>query len=108
MTGIAWRLGVDYGSSHTVAVLSRPGGETPRPLTFDGSPLLSSAIYAEPDGTLLTGQDAHAAARSSRRGTSRTRSARSTRAPCCSATARCPSPRRSPRRCAAWPRRPPG
>ncbi|WP_345123053.1 Hsp70 family protein [Dactylosporangium darangshiense] len=64
MTGIAWRLGVDYGSSHTVAVLSRPGGETPRPLTFDGSPLLSSAIYAEPDGTLLTGQDAHAAARS--------------------------------------------
>jgi hypothetical protein len=56
-----WRLSVDYGSSHTVAVLARPDGST-RPLNFDATPLLSSAIWAEPGGALLTGQDSHAAA----------------------------------------------
>ncbi|WP_426502716.1 Hsp70 family protein [Dactylosporangium sp. McL0621] len=57
-----WRLGIDYGSSHTVTALARPDGSV-RTLTFDASPLLSSAVYAEPGGVLLTGPDAIAAAR---------------------------------------------
>ncbi|UWP79244.1 Hsp70 family protein [Dactylosporangium fulvum] len=57
MIGGGFRLGVDFGTSTTVAVLAWPDGRT-RPLTFDGSPLLPSAVYAEPDGQLLTGRDA--------------------------------------------------
>ncbi|GAA0713667.1 Hsp70 family protein [Dactylosporangium roseum] len=57
MIGGGFRLGVDFGTSTTVAVLAWPDGRT-RPLTFDGSPLLPSAVYAEPDGPLLTGRDA--------------------------------------------------
>jgi hypothetical protein len=57
-----FRLGVDFGVSHTAAVLSWPDGRT-SPLVFDGSPLLPSAVYAEPSGTLLTGRDALHAAR---------------------------------------------
>jgi molecular chaperone DnaK (HSP70) len=34
-----------------------------RPLLFDGSPLLPSAVYAQPDGSLLVGRDAVHAAR---------------------------------------------
>ncbi|MCH7229406.1 Hsp70 family protein [Glycomyces sp. L485] len=49
-------LGVDFGTSHTVAVHGR-GGRT-RPLLFDGSPLLPSAVFAEEDGRLVTGRDA--------------------------------------------------
>ena len=48
-------LGVDFGTSHTVAVLR--DGDTATPLLFDGSPLLPSAVYAD-DGRLLTGRDA--------------------------------------------------
>src|SRR5262245_55975276 len=56
------RLGIDFGTAHTVAVLHRPGRE-PRLLLFDGSPLLPSAVCAEPDGRLLVGRDAvHAGA----------------------------------------------
>ncbi|GIG68332.1 Hsp70 family protein [Phytomonospora endophytica] len=55
-------LGVDFGTSHTVAVLRRDDGTT-SPLLFDGSPLLPSAVCAEPDGTLLTGRDAVHSAR---------------------------------------------
>ncbi|HEY1174868.1 MAG TPA: Hsp70 family protein, partial [Phytomonospora sp.] len=55
-------LGVDFGTSHTVAVFRRDDG-TPSPLLFDGSPLLPSAVCAEPDGTLLTGRDAVHSAR---------------------------------------------
>ncbi|MFD0558887.1 Hsp70 protein [Stackebrandtia endophytica] len=55
-------LGVDFGTSHTVAVLNTGGSVTP--LLFDGSPLLPSDVYAESDGTLLTGRDAQQAARS--------------------------------------------
>jgi len=40
-------LGIDFGTSHTVAVVRWPGGRT-RPLIFDGSPLLPSAVAAEP------------------------------------------------------------
>ncbi|NYH41443.1 hypothetical protein HNR22_001170 [Micromonospora jinlongensis] len=50
-------LGVDLGTSNTVAVLRWPDGRT-RPLLMDGQPLSPSAVYAAPDGTLHTGWDA--------------------------------------------------
>jgi hypothetical protein len=51
------RLGVDFGTSTTVAVLAVDDRAT-RPLLFDGSPLLPSAVWADPSGRLLVGQDA--------------------------------------------------
>lgn len=51
------RLGIDFGTSNTVAIL-RSADRTVRPLLFDGSPLLPSAVYAEPGGRLLVGRDA--------------------------------------------------
>ena len=57
-----FRLGIDFGTSHTVAVLRWPDGRA-RPLLFDGSPLLPSAVYAEPDGRLVVGRDALHSAR---------------------------------------------
>lgn len=56
------RLSIDLGTSSTVAVLSWAGRI--QPLLFDGSPLLPSAVCAEPDGGLLTGRDALHLARS--------------------------------------------
>jgi WD40 repeat protein/actin-like ATPase involved in cell morphogenesis len=50
-------LGVDFGTSHTVAILRRPS-DRERPLLFDGSPLLPSAVFATEDGGLVTGRDA--------------------------------------------------
>lgn len=50
-------LGVDFGTSHTVAMLRRPA-DRERPLLFDGSPLLPSAVFAADDGGLATGRDA--------------------------------------------------
>jgi Hsp70 protein len=61
-TTAGFRLGIDFGTSHTTAVLRWPDGRV-RPLLFDGSPLLPSAVYAEADGTLLVGRDAVHAAR---------------------------------------------
>jgi molecular chaperone DnaK len=55
-------LGVDFGTSNTVAVARWPDGRA-RPLLVDGSPLLPSAVYAEPDGTLVVGRDAVHSAR---------------------------------------------
>ncbi|GAA4217674.1 Hsp70 family protein [Actinocatenispora rupis] len=52
-----FRLGVDYGTSTTVAMLRWPDGRT-RPLLFDSSPLLPSAVYLTPEGALLCGRDA--------------------------------------------------
>ncbi|MEQ4305058.1 transporter substrate-binding domain-containing protein [Plantactinospora sp. B6F1] len=57
-----FRLSVDYGTSHTAAVLRWPDGRT-RPLLFDGSPLLASATCVDDGGTILSGQDAIGAAR---------------------------------------------
>lgn len=57
-----FRLGIDFGTSHTIAILRWPDGHT-RPILFDGSPLLPSAVYAEADGRLLVGRDAIHAAR---------------------------------------------
>ena len=52
-----YRLGVDFGTSNTVAVLRWPDGHV-RPLLFDGSPLLPSAVFAESASVLLVGHDA--------------------------------------------------
>ncbi|GAA2631284.1 hypothetical protein GCM10010399_74280 [Dactylosporangium fulvum] len=57
-----FRLGIDFGTSNTVAVLRWPDGRT-KPLLFDGSPLLPSAVYVNADGTILTGRDAVHSAR---------------------------------------------
>ncbi|MFB9318468.1 Hsp70 family protein [Cryptosporangium minutisporangium] len=56
----SYRLGVDFGTSSTVAVLLSADGRV-RPLLFDSSPLLSSAVFLGPDGTPLTGADAERA-----------------------------------------------
>jgi molecular chaperone DnaK len=55
-------LGVDFGTSNTVAVARWPDGRA-RPILVDGSPLLPSAVYAEPNGTLNVGRDAVHSAR---------------------------------------------
>src|SRR5690242_20755498 len=55
-------LGVDFGTSNTVAVARWPDGRA-RPILVDGSPLLPSAVYAEPNGTLIVGRDAVHSAR---------------------------------------------
>src|SRR5439155_6462617 len=61
LTGVTsaegFALGVDLGTSHTVAVLRWPDGRT-RTLLFDGVPLLPSAVYLAPDGLLHVGRDA--------------------------------------------------
>src|SRR5438105_240601 len=62
MPGPGIHLGIDFGTSHTVAVLRWPDGRA-RPLLFDGSPMLPSAVYAEPTGSLIVGRDAVRSAR---------------------------------------------
>ena len=57
-----FRLGIDFGTTHTVASLQRPDGRL-QPLLFASSPLIPSAVFAEPGGQLLTGQDAVRSAR---------------------------------------------
>jgi actin-like ATPase involved in cell morphogenesis len=54
------RVGIDFGTSHTVAMCLWRG--TAYPLLFDASPLLPSAVFAAPDG-LLVGRDAERSAR---------------------------------------------
>jgi hypothetical protein len=55
-------LAVDLGTANTVSVLRRGDGDA-RPVLSDGSPLLPSAVYADPDGSLVVGRDAVASAR---------------------------------------------
>ncbi|RSM69880.1 heat-shock protein Hsp70 [Actinoplanes sp. ATCC 53533] len=55
-------LGVDFGTSNTVAVARWPDGRA-RPILVDGSPLLPSAVYAEAGGHLIAGRDAVHSAR---------------------------------------------
>ncbi|RGC66473.1 Chaperone protein DnaK [Micromonospora sp. MW-13] len=50
-------LGVDLGTSNTVAVLRWPDGRT-RPLLVDGQPVVPSGVYADTDGRLHVGRDA--------------------------------------------------
>jgi molecular chaperone DnaK len=55
-------LGIDFGTSNTVAMLRTADGRS-RPLLFDGSPLLPSAVHLGADGATLTGRDAERAGR---------------------------------------------
>ncbi len=61
-TGSGYRLGIDFGTSNTVAVLGHPGGRL-AVLLFDGSPTLPSAVCLDSSGRFLTGHDAIHAAR---------------------------------------------
>jgi molecular chaperone DnaK (HSP70) len=44
-----FRLGIDFGTTHTVASLARPDGRV-QSLLFASSPLLPSAVFAEAAG----------------------------------------------------------
>jgi len=55
-------VGIDFGTSHTVAALRDAGGRV-RPLLFDSGPLLASGVYAGRDGEILVGRDADRTAR---------------------------------------------
>ncbi|GAA4968128.1 Hsp70 family protein [Actinoplanes utahensis] len=60
--GPRYALGVDFGTSNTVAVARWPDGRA-RPILVDGSPLLPSAVFAGSEGDLLVGRDAVHSAR---------------------------------------------
>jgi type VII secretion-associated protein (TIGR03931 family) len=51
------RVAVDFGTSSTCVAISVRGRE-PQVVAVDGLPLMSSAVYAAPDGTLFVGQEA--------------------------------------------------
>ncbi|MEC3982205.1 Hsp70 family protein, partial [Amycolatopsis sp. H20-H5] len=55
-------LSIDFGTSSTVGVLSA-FGRGPRVIEVDGSVTMSSAVYANDDGSLVVGQDAERRAR---------------------------------------------
>ncbi|MEO3819512.1 Hsp70 family protein [Plantactinospora sp. B24E8] len=55
-------LAIDFGTSNTVAAV-RGGDGRPRPLLFDGTPLLPSGVCLDRTGAPLTGRDAERAAR---------------------------------------------
>jgi beta-lactam-binding protein with PASTA domain len=57
MVSTAFGLGVDFGTSSTVAMLRWPDGRV-KPLLFEGSPLLPSAVFAPTEGQLVVGSDA--------------------------------------------------
>ncbi|MGI5245916.1 Hsp70 family protein [Dactylosporangium sp. CA-139066] len=57
-----YRLGVDFGTSNTVAVAQAPGVPA-RAVLFDGFPLLPSSVCVAPDGGLFVGREAVHAAR---------------------------------------------
>lgn len=52
-----WAVGIDLGTSNTVAILRSPDGRT-RPVLVDGQPVLPSVVYLDHDGTLRVGTDA--------------------------------------------------
>jgi hypothetical protein len=52
-----YALGVDLGTSNTVAVLRWPDGRT-RPLLFDGQPIMPSGVFLDGAGLLHVGRDA--------------------------------------------------
>src|SRR5256885_458359 len=62
MAASGFALGVDLGTSNTVAMLRWRDGRA-RPLLVDGSPLMPSSVYADPGGNLLVGRDAVHSAR---------------------------------------------
>jgi hypothetical protein len=61
---IGYRLSVDFGTSNTVAVIGHRGADA-RPLLFDGSPTLRSAVFLDASNGLLVGRDAERSARTS-------------------------------------------
>jgi molecular chaperone DnaK (HSP70) len=81
-------LGVDLGTTNTVAVGRLADGRV-RPLLFDGSPVLPSAVYLDESGRVVTGRMRGTADGPGRVGWSRTRSCGSTTQRSCSAAARC-------------------
>ncbi|MBO0869753.1 MAG: Hsp70 family protein, partial [Micromonosporaceae bacterium] len=52
-----YAMGVDLGTSNTVAVVRWPDGRT-RALLFDGAPVMPSAVYLDEAGALHVGRDA--------------------------------------------------
>lgn len=54
---MALHVAVDFGTSSTCTVVARDGGE-PQVVVIDGQPLLPSAVFAAPDGTLFVGHEA--------------------------------------------------
>ncbi|WP_433218809.1 Hsp70 family protein [Dactylosporangium sp. CS-047395] len=50
-------VGIDLGTSNTVAVIRSPDGRR-RPVLFDGAPLMPSAVFRTDDGHLAVGRDA--------------------------------------------------
>ncbi|MEU0553269.1 Hsp70 family protein [Dactylosporangium sp. NPDC006015] len=50
-------IGVDLGTSNTVAVVRWPDGRT-RPLLVDGAPIMPSGVYVDEHGRLHVGRDA--------------------------------------------------
>ncbi|GAA1512717.1 hypothetical protein GCM10009827_028780 [Dactylosporangium maewongense] len=50
-------VGIDLGTSNTVAVIRSPDGRR-RPVLFDGAPILPSAVYLQDNGQLAVGRDA--------------------------------------------------
>ena len=57
MAAHGFALGVDLGTSNTVAVVRWPDGRT-RPLLFDGLPIMPSGGYLDETGRLHVGRDA--------------------------------------------------
>jgi molecular chaperone DnaK (HSP70) len=57
-----FRLGIDFGTSNTAAVMRWPDG-TVKALLFDGPELLPSAVCLDASSVLLAGRDALHAAR---------------------------------------------
>jgi hypothetical protein len=57
MNSPAFGLGIDFGTSNTAAMLRWPDGRV-KPVLFEGSPLLPSAVFAPVDGALVVGTDA--------------------------------------------------
>ncbi|MDQ0377515.1 type VII secretion-associated protein [Amycolatopsis thermophila] len=51
------RVAVDFGTSST-CVVAALNGRPSQVVVVDGQPLMSSAVYAAPDGTLFVGQEA--------------------------------------------------
>lgn len=50
-------LGIDLGTSHTVAVIRWPDGRA-RPLLVDGAPVMPSAVFMDESGHIHVGRDA--------------------------------------------------
>ncbi|MFB9176685.1 Hsp70 family protein [Dactylosporangium sucinum] len=50
-------VGIDLGTSNTVAVIRSPDGRR-RPVLFDGAPLMPSAVFLQDNGQLAVGRDA--------------------------------------------------